>query len=93
MEIDRLPVGIVPWIKRTTVCIEFIGENEDHLATIFIGRYVVHFDRSVLVDEAEVADVRDLTGSIGDDAVPTVVAVVRREVDDHRVSDTGGWRS
>lgn len=93
MEIDRLPVGIIPRIKRTTVCVEFIGEYENHLPTIFIGWYVVKVDRRVLVDEAKVTDVRYLTGGIGVDGVPTVAGVVGCEVHNHRVADTGGWRS
>jgi hypothetical protein len=50
MEIDRLPVGVIARIECTTVSVEFIGENEDHLAPIFIRRYVVHVDGRVLVN-------------------------------------------
>lgn len=91
MEIDRLPIRIVPWIKGATVCVEFIGEHKYHLAAIFIRWYVVHLGRCVLVDEAKVPDVRYLTGRIGIDTVPTIATVVRRsEIHNHRISDTGG---
>lgn len=77
MKIDRLPIGIVPWIKRATVCVELVGEHENHLATIFIRWYAVSVDGRIFVDEAEVSDVRYLTGLIGVDLVPTIVCVVR----------------
>ena len=62
MEVDRLPVGVIPWVEGTAVCVEFIGENEDHLAAIFIGGYVVDLDRGVPIDETKVSYVRYLSG-------------------------------
>jgi len=50
MKIGRLPVGVIPRIEGTTISIEFIREDEDHLATVFIGWYIVRVDRCVLVD-------------------------------------------
>ena len=37
MEINRLPVGVIPRIEGTTVSVKFIRENEDHFAAILIG--------------------------------------------------------
>ena len=92
MEIDRLPVGVIPRVEGTTVSIEFIGENEDHFAVIFIGWYAVHVGGGVLVDETKDSDVRYLPGCIGGDTVPTTfVGELRRgKVYDDRVSCTGG---
>ena len=89
MEINRLPVGVIPRIKGTTVSVEFIRENEDHLAAIFIGCYVVHVYWRVLVDETKVSDVRYLSGCIGVDT-PTVMGVAG-VIHSHRVSDTEGF--
>ena len=50
MEIDCLPVGVVPGVEGATVSVKFIGENEDHLAAIFIRRDCVPVDRGVFVD-------------------------------------------
>jgi hypothetical protein len=50
MKVDRLPVRVVSRIKGTAVCVELIGENEDHVAAIFIGWYIVYIDRRVPVD-------------------------------------------
>ena len=78
MEINRFPIGVIPWIKRATVCIEFIREHEDHLAAIFIGWDIVHLDRGVLVDETKVPNVWYLSGCIGGDATPTAILGVVR---------------
>ena len=50
MEIDRLPIRVVTRVECTTVSIEFIGENEDQLAAIFVRWYTVHVGRRVLVN-------------------------------------------
>ena len=71
MEISCLPVRVIPRIEGTTVSIEFIGENEDHLAAILIGWYAVHLGWCVLVDQTKVPNVWYLSGFIGGDAIPT----------------------
>lgn len=50
MEVDRLPIGVVTWVESTAVSVEFIGENEDQLTAISVRWYIVHVDRSVLVN-------------------------------------------
>ena len=92
MEIDRLPIGVIPRVEGTTVSIEFVRENEDHLAAIFIRWYAVHVGGGVLVNQTEVSDVRYLTSCIGGDTVPTTFMseLGRGKVYDHRVSSTGG---
>ena len=92
MEVYRLPVGVIPRIEGTTVSIEFIGENEDHLAAIFIRWYAVQVDRGVLVNQTKISYVRYLSGCISIDAVPTAFMgeFGRGKVYDHRVSNTEG---
>jgi len=49
MEVDRLQIGVVTGVECTTVSIEFIGENKDQLASIFVRWYTVPVGRRVLV--------------------------------------------
>lgn len=91
MEVDRLPVGVIPRIEGTTVFVEFIGENEDHLAAVFIRWDVVRSDGCIFVNQPKVSDVRYLSSCIGVDAVPTVMGELRRgEMYDYRIASTGG---
>ena len=85
MEIDRLPIGVVTGVECATVSIEFIGENEDQLASIFIRWYTVHVGRRVLVEQSKDFRVRYLSSCIGGDACPTTMG----EAYDHRVTSTG----
>jgi len=90
MEVDRLPVGVISRIKGTTVFIEFIGEDKDHLAAIFVGWYVIQVGGGVLVDQTKVPNIWYLTGFIGGDAVPTIAGgFVRGKVYNDGVSSTG----
>ena len=73
MEVYRLPVGVIPRIEGTTVFIEFVRENEDHLAAVFIRWFAVHVGGSVLVYQAEVSDVRYLSGCVRTNTIPATV--------------------
>ena len=90
MEVDRLPVGVISRIKGTTVSIEFIREDKDHLAAVFVGWYVIQVGWGVLVDQTKVPNIRYLTGFIGCDGVPTVTGgSVRGKIYNDGVSSTG----
>ena len=90
MEVDRFPVGVISRIKGTTVCIEFIREDKDHLAAIFIRWYAIKVGGGVLVDQTKVSNIRYLTGFIGGDAVPTIAGrSVRGKVYNDGISSTG----
>lgn len=91
MEIDRLPVGVIPRIEGATISVEFIGENEDHLTAVFIRWHIVHFGGCILVNQSKVSYVRYLPSCIGVDAAPTLLGKLRRgEIYDDGITSTGG---
>jgi hypothetical protein len=55
MQVDRLPIGVIPWIKCTTVLVEFVREHQLPFLSIQIGRLRISFSWSVLVNEAKVS--------------------------------------
>jgi len=91
MEVNRLPIGVVTGVERTTVFVEFVRENEDQLAAIFVRWDIVHAGRRVLVNESEFYRARYLTGCIGGYFSPT--GELRGEGCGYRVTSTRGESS